>query len=192
MYYEINKLINGSIEGKEKDREELLIRLKPMIIASIKRYYNRFDQYDDLIQEGYEIILKALMDFDVERGVEFLGYVKARLRYHYLDKHKEKDDPISLNQVTSIGDDSTELLNLLPDNLPTQEEIIIEKEERLNLWTSLHNLTERQREVVLLFYEEGMDIGTIAKKLEVSYRTIVNIKVSALAKLRKKLDDRKF
>jgi len=32
MYYEINKLINGSIEGKEKDREELLIRLKPMII----------------------------------------------------------------------------------------------------------------------------------------------------------------
>jgi len=192
MYYEINKLISGSIEGKEKDREELLIRLKPMIIASIKRYYNRFDQYDDLIQEGYEIILKALMDFDVERGVEFLGYVKARLRYHYLDKHKEKDDPISLNQVISIGDDSTELLNLLPDNLPTQEEIIIEKEDRLNLWTSLHNLTERQREVVLLFYEEGMDIGTIAKKLEVSYRTIVNIKVSALAKLRKKLDDRKF
>ncbi|WP_155848271.1 hypothetical protein [Caldisalinibacter kiritimatiensis] len=37
----IDHLINQSIKGDKKAKQELLIRLKPVILSSIKKYYNR-------------------------------------------------------------------------------------------------------------------------------------------------------
>ena len=63
------------------------IKTNPLIISSIRRYYNRIDQYDDLIQEGYEILLS--IKFQSNKSA-FLGYIKTMLKYHYLNKHKER------------------------------------------------------------------------------------------------------
>ncbi len=60
-----------------------------MIISSIRRYYNRIELYDDLIQEGYEIILIAIDDYDPAKGAYFLGYIKTMLKYLYLGKYRE-------------------------------------------------------------------------------------------------------
>ena len=56
MYKEIETLLYLSKKGDIKAREKLLIKLNPLIISSIRRYYNKVHLYDDLIQEGYETI----------------------------------------------------------------------------------------------------------------------------------------
>ena len=45
---------NGNVHKKE----ELLRKLKPLIIKSIRKYYNDFSQFENLVQQGYEVILK--------------------------------------------------------------------------------------------------------------------------------------
>ncbi len=180
MYNEIERLLLLSKRGNKEAKETLLLKLNPLIISSIRRYYNRIDQYDDLIQEGYETILQAIENYDPNRGVKFLGYVKAMLRYGYLEKHREKQF-LSLNEPLDEG----EFIDLLEGNEEEPTDIIIKREEIKILLKSLNCLTERQRQVVVEYYINRLSIDEIADKLGISYRTVVNTKTQGLNKLRK-------
>lgn len=167
-----------------KSREQLLVRLKPAILSAVKKYCNIPNQSDDLIQEGYEVIIRALGDFDTKRGVHFLGYVKAMLKFHYLNRSKSTKFFVSLNQPIDSADDDIELIDTIADRGPTQEDILIRKERDSMIRTSLSSLTERQKKVVFFYYVEGISIEEISKKMGVSYRTVVNTKTAAIKKLK--------
>jgi len=184
MYNQVEELYKRSLNKDMEAKEELLFKLKPAILASIKAYFNKYDQYDDLIQEGYEVILSCIKNYDSSKGVNFLGYVKLMLKYHYLNKYKTVENTISLNQEI-FSDNSIEMIDLLADNILYQEEQIIKKEEIYKLWTSLLVLTDRQREILLLYYVEEKSIKSIANIYGISYRTVVNTKTVAINKLRK-------
>lgn len=181
MYKEIDSLLAKSKNNDIKSKEILLLKLKPLIISSIKRYYNRLEIYDDLIQEGYEIILLAIDDYNSHRKVYFLGYIKTLLKYHYLDKHKEKQFS-SINKV--IDDKGTEIIDLIPNNEKEFLEIILDKERNNDLIEALSSLTSRQRQITLDFYINRLSILKIADNLDISYRTVVNTKTRALNKLK--------
>ncbi len=183
MYSEIEELYKKSLSEDIDAKQELLLRLKPAIISSIKSCYNRYDQYDDLIQEGYEVILRCIREYDASKGVHFLGYVKLTLRFHYLNKHKTDRSTVSLNQELYKGED-VELIDILEDSSISQEENIIKKENIDELWTSILQLTERQRDIVILYYIEKKSLRTIADKYGISYRTVINTKTVALNKLK--------
>lgn len=176
MYEEIEELRMLSKNGDNTAKETLLLKLNPLILNSIRRYYNNYSQHSDLVQEGYETTLKCIVEFDENRGVNFLGYVKVQLKFLYLNKHKEKRT-FSLNET--VGDDGAELIDLLEGEENPLEECIL-KETKEALVKALFKLTERQREVLILFYVKKLSIGEIAKKLGISYRTVVNTKTRAL------------
>lgn len=182
MYKEIERLFKYSQKGDERAKERLLLKLKPLIISSIRRYYNRIEQYDDLIQDGYEVILKSLEDYDPLKGTKFLGYVKIQLKYKYLDKHKEKHY-LSLNEP--IGEGEEEIIDLLEGGEIEPIENIIKVEENNLLLKGLNKLTKRQREVVIYYYIENKSMKEISKILNISYRTVVNTKTNSLKKLKK-------
>lgn len=182
MYEDIERLRLLGAKGDVGAKGELLAKMKPLIINSIRRYYNNIQLYDDLIQEGYEIILEAVRNFDDTRGVYFLGYIKTLLKYHYLNKHREKYI-ISLN--TPIGESEEELMDILEGDELDPLDNIIQTEEYIELRNSFSLLTERQRKVVVLYYSCHMPIGKIAERLGVSYRTVVNTKAAAIQKLKK-------
>lgn len=180
MYKEIEGLLLLSKKGDKKAKETLLLKLNPLIISSIRRYYNRIDQYDDLIQEGYETILQAIENYDPNRGVKFLGYIKTMLKYRYLEKHREKQF-LSLNEPLDEG----EFIDFLEGDEEDPIDIVIKKEETNILLESLNCLTERQRQVMVDYYINRLSIGEIADKLGISYRTVVNTKTQGLNKLKK-------
>ncbi|MCF6463958.1 hypothetical protein C3E89_11420 [Clostridium sp. Cult1] len=182
MYKEIEKLLLLSKKGDKKAKETLLLKLNPLIISSIRRYYNKIDQYDDLIQEGYEIILKAIENYNPNRGVKFLGYVKAMLRYGYLEKHREKQI-LSLNEPLEEG----EFIDLLEGSEEDPVDAVIKKEEKYLLLESLNCLTERQKQVVVDYYINRLSIDEIANKLGISYRTVVNTKTQGIKKLKNRM-----
>lgn len=184
-----DKLLERSKNGDKKALEEIIERLQPLLVSSIRRYYNKADQYDDLMQEGNMKIIESVNDFDRNRGVYFLGYIKLNIKYLYLDKHKQKFHQ-SLNQKSEDG--QTEMMDLLVDDEVDFLGGMIEGEERIEIKRALSLLTPRQRLVLALFYGGDMSIGEIADDLGVAYRTIINTKIKALEKMRKALKSYRF
>lgn len=182
MLIDLEKLVIQAQLGDILAKEEILNRLQGLIISSIQRHYNRPAEYEDLIQEGNLIVLECIDNYDINRGANFLGYVKAMLKYNYLSKHRIKV-PSSLN--VKVGEDEDmEILDLLESNMPGPLDKILLKERQVELGQALAGLTERQRQVIRAFYFEGLTIDEIANRLNVSYRTVVNTKANALKKMR--------
>lgn len=181
MYREIESLVTLGKKGDRSSKEKLLFKLKPLILSSIKRYYNDYSQYDDFIQEGYEIILNCIKNYDNSKETKFLGYVKLQLKYHYLDKHKEKS-LLSLNETI---DDGEEFIDYIKDDGFGPLEIAINNQERESLYRGLSSLSKRQREIFISYYIKGMNMVDISKELDISYRTVVNTKTKAVEKMKK-------
>ncbi len=71
--------------------EEIVVELKPLILSSLRKYYNKAYLYDELFQEGCVKVVEAVLDYDPTLKVPFLAYIKKRLYYFYLGKnHKKK------------------------------------------------------------------------------------------------------
>ncbi|MBS4535798.1 sigma-70 family RNA polymerase sigma factor [Clostridium sp. D2Q-14] len=185
MYKKVNELYEKANGGDEFAKEELIEKFRPLILSSMKRYYFNNQEFEDLLQEGFEVIIKGIKDFDKKKGVKFPGYLKTILNFHYLNKLRNNKQMISLNMP--IGEDeSITLLDTLESEIDIEEEYI-KDEETNELYNSLEVLTQRQKEIIILFYVERLKISEIAVKLGISYRTVINIKVQAIEKLRKTL-----
>ena len=182
MYTELNKLLLKAKDGDINSKEEILNRLQGLIFKSIQRYYNNKNEYEDLIQEGNLVVLQSIVDYDESKGVYFLGYVKTMLKYAYLNKHKIRHH-LSLN-ITVANDKDSEWIDLLESDEDNPLDKILKFEEHFIIKDALSILTARQRQVVLAYYVEKLSIDDIAKRLNISYRTVINTKVRALEKMR--------
>ena len=177
-----NEMVEKAKAGDKEMLGEIIERLQPLLIASIKRYYNKPKEYEDLMQDGNLKIIQSINEYDKDKGVHFLGYIKLHIKYLYLDKHKQKFHQ-SLNQ--EIGDGEREMMDLLVSEEVDFLESIVRDEDNLKLREALGLLTPRQRQVIELYYGKDMSIGNIANSLGVAYRTVVNTKTRALEKMRK-------
>ena len=66
----------------------------------------------------------------------------------------------------------------------TAEDIIIENESLEELANALENLEQREREVIVLHYYDGMQLKEIAQKLKISYSMTKILHKRALDKLK--------
>lgn len=182
---DINEVIDESLGGDVDSTCKLLERLRPIIIRSIKKYYYKNkEDFSDLVQDGYLKIIECLEEYDSSKGVHFLGYVKSKLKFLYLEKNRIYKDSISLN-INVYGDnDSTELLELVEDVGINIEKDFENKESVVLLNKAFNYLSYRERQVVFMNYVKRMNMYSIADKLGIAYRTVVNIKVKALNKLK--------
>ncbi len=80
-YDELNAYVLRAKQGDRDAAEILCEALTPMILSSMRTYraISRPADRDDLVQIGYEALLGAIRDFDAERGVYFLHFLKVRL-----------------------------------------------------------------------------------------------------------------
>lgn len=183
MYDEFNNVVDNARNGDLESIADILHRLRPLILAQIKRYYNKRDIYEDLLSQGNLVVLDALNSFDDSRGVKFLGYVKCQLMYAFLDRHKEKTY-VSLNSPIS-DEGSGEMIDRLVSEDSGPLELFLTLEKNTQLYMALNSISKRQKEVIILFYIERKSIPEIAKILGVSYRTVVNTKTNGLKKMKK-------
>ena len=169
----IDELLLECRKGNNLAKEILLGRCKPLILSSIRKYHNIGD-YDDLIQEGNLVLLESIDSFKLEYGVHFLGYLKMKLRYYYLDKKTVK--LVSLNER---DEDGIELLDKLGTNINIEEDMIFKEREK-SLLEDIDCLSNRQKEIIIMFYFKDLSIGEIAKNLGLKYQTVANIKTRGI------------
>jgi RNA polymerase sigma-B factor len=76
--------------GDRKLRNELIEAHKPLASHLARRFANRGEPFDDLLQVAYLGMLKAVERFDPERGLEFSTFATAtvdgELKRHFRDK----------------------------------------------------------------------------------------------------------
>lgn len=180
-----DELIKLAKEGNKESTKDIINRLQPLIISSIRKYYNNGKEYEDLIQEGNLMILESIKSYNPNKGVPFLGYIKLNLKFLYLNKHKRKIH-LSLNET--IGDGEQEIIDILISDSKQALDIILENEMNFKLKEALEKLTERQRKIIILYYVKNISMEEISTNLDISYRTVVNTKTRALKNLRKWLN----
>lgn len=76
--------------GDRRTRNELIEAHRPLATHLARRYANRGEPLDDLVQVAFVGMLKAVERFDLERGLEFSTFATAtvdgELKRHFRDK----------------------------------------------------------------------------------------------------------
>ncbi len=74
----------------ENDRDALILAHMPLVKALARRYANRGEPLDDLIQVGTIGLIKAIDRFDADRGSELASFatptILGEIRRHFRDK----------------------------------------------------------------------------------------------------------
>jgi len=181
---EIDRLYEDSIRGDESAKYELVERFYPLIISSIKKYYNSYFEFEDLVEDGKVIVLECIRDFDKGKNVHFSGFVKTRLKFFYLNKLNSKKEILSLNQK---NEEDTELIDLLESEVNLEEEVI-NRDFSNQIQELFKSLSLKERETIIEFYYLGLDINEISKVHNISYRTVLELKRRAHKKLKEKME----
>ena len=159
------ELIQSYRCGNKESLQLLLEQNKALIYKVAKKFFtgcdNAIDQ-EDLIQEGYIGLIKAIEKYDLnnEKRAVFVTYAFYWI-YQRMNKYirkRIKNDEISLNKPITNGEDTCELGDLLTDDTNLFEEIDQELDNKLlrqRLDMGMKSITLRQRNILHLLY--GLD-----------------------------------
>ena len=166
--------------GDLEAREQLIERHLPLVRSLARRYANRGEQLEDLVQVGSIGLIKAIDRFDVERGVELTTYatpnIIGEIKRHFRDKGWSIRVPRGLQELNVRLSQLLEGLTLELGRSPTIPELAeaagVEEEEVLEALESgqgaegeldpLEALGELEHE-----YEVSEDRAVLAPGLDV-------------------------
>ncbi len=126
-------------EGDLTAREELIERYMSLVRSLARRYSNRGEQLDDLVQIGAIGLIKAIDRFDVERGVELTTYatpnIIGEIKRHFRDRGWSVRVPRGLQELSVKLSRLVEQLTVQEGRSPTIGELAkaagVEEEEVL-------------------------------------------------------------
>jgi RNA polymerase sigma-B factor len=124
---------HSSAIDRSRARSELVELHLPLVDHCARRFLNRGEPFEDLVQVGTIGLIKAVDRFDTERGVEFSTYatptILGEIKRHFRDKGWAIRVPRRLQELRmSIGSVTGEMSQQLGRS-PTPQEIA----ERLGL-----------------------------------------------------------
>jgi RNA polymerase sigma-B factor len=115
------------VEGDLAAREELIERYMSLVRSLARRYANRGEQLDDLVQIGAIGLIKAIDRFDLERGVELTTYatpnIIGEIKRHFRDRGWAVRVPRGLQELNMRVTRLIEQLTVQLGRAPTISEI---------------------------------------------------------------------
>jgi RNA polymerase sigma-B factor len=113
--------------GDVEAREELIEQYLPLVRSLARRYANRGEQLEDLVQVGSIGLIKAIDRFDVERGVELTTYatpnIIGEIKRHFRDKGWSIRVPRGLQELNVRLSQLLERLTVELERSPTIAEL---------------------------------------------------------------------
>lgn len=146
---------------------------------------------DDLIQEGYFGLLKAVKSFKLEKGVTFATYAVHQIKGYILNHLRQEIRNMADSLEVNKNGDTRELKDTIAAPLDQKDDIVEQDEaERKLAWVkkNLDRLKPFQRKVLSKKYLSGKAILTddaLAKHFKRSRQTIVRNKDHAIENLKK-------
>ncbi len=113
--------------GDLEARERLIEQYLPLVRSLARRYANRGEQLEDLVQVGCIGLIKAIDRFDVERGVELTTYatpnIIGEIKRHFRDKGWSVRVPRGLQELNVRLSQLLEQLTIQLERSPTSTEL---------------------------------------------------------------------
>jgi RNA polymerase sigma-B factor len=113
--------------GDVQAREELIEQYLPLVRSLARRYANRGEQLEDLVQVGSIGLIKAIDRFDVGRGVELTTYatpnIIGEIKRHFRDKGWSIRVPRGLQELNVRLSQLLERLTVELERSPTIAEL---------------------------------------------------------------------
>ena len=175
----------SSINDSEESTELIYKKYKPLIEKNAKRFlkYSKYTglEINDLIQEGYIGLNRAIKSFNDTKETSFYTYAKTLIERKQISsligsnrlKHKFLNESVPLD-VTVGEDDNIDLKDLIGDNKTNPESVLTDIEEINDLIEKINDvLTDFERQVFHLKIA-GFDYMEIADLLEKEPKQIDN------------------
>ena len=143
---------DGASEVQRSDCRDQLVRLHlPLVEHFARRFVNRGEPFDDLLQVGTIGLIKAIDRFDTDRGVEFSTYatptIVGEIKRHFRDRGWAIRVPRRLQElrlsITTATADLTQQLGRSPTvselarRIGVSDEEVIEGLESSNAYSTL-------------------------------------------------------
>ncbi len=182
----IEKLKNGDAAAFDT----LVTRYASDIYALLFRLTENAEEADDLTQETFLSVLKAVKKFrgeaDLKTWLFRIAINESRNRHRWWQRRRRRQT-ISLDAPCGIGETPlSETVSSLSAN-PEQE--ILRREREKMLLEALNNLPDIFREAIILCDIEGFSYEEIAQTLELNIGTVKSRIARGRSELRKKLTD---
>jgi RNA polymerase sigma-B factor len=113
--------------GDLEARQQLIEQYLPLVRSLARRYANRGEQLEDLVQVGSIGLIKAIDRFDVDRGVELTTYaapnIIGEIKCHFRDKGWSIRVPRGLQELNVRLSQLLERLTVELERSPTIPEL---------------------------------------------------------------------
>lgn len=156
---------------------ELISRYKNSVFSAARAYSAAAD-YEELVSDGFEALLKAVKDYSPERG-SFSTFAAVCIKNAMLNTIRR-----AKRHNTALADGAEELEKVV-DPAPSPEDIFIGKETNSELFRKAADvLTELEMHCIdgIIF---GLSYSEIAKRLGIDRKSVDNAAARARAKLKK-------
>jgi RNA polymerase sigma-B factor len=114
-------------DGDLEARQQLIEQYLPLVRSLARRYANRGEQLEDLVQVGSIGLIKAIDRFDVDRGVELTTYatpnIIGEIKRHFRDKGWSVRVPRGLQELNVRLSQLLEQLTVQLERSPTIPEL---------------------------------------------------------------------
>ncbi|MBQ9845443.1 MAG: sigma-70 family RNA polymerase sigma factor [Oscillospiraceae bacterium] len=176
-------------ESKDRTiKEKMIVHNLRLVIYIAKKFENSAVSVEDLTSIGSLGLIKAVNSFKPSKNIKFATYASRCVENEilmFLRKHSNRNTDISIDDALSVDSDGNEL-NLI-DILYTDEYEVsrdMEKEsERQILWQSIHSLSERERQIILMRF----GLGGCAEKTQKEVADEIGISQSYISRLEKRI-----
>lgn len=178
---------NGAAE------EYLINKYKNFVRAKARSYFLVGADREDIIQEGMIGLYKAIRDFRSDKLASFRAFAELCITRQIItaiktatrQKHIPLNSYVSLNKPIFDEDSDRTLLDVLPiSKITDPEELVISREEFIDIEEKMEDFLSDLEWKVLMAYLEGKSYQEIATDLNRHVKSIDN----ALQRVKRKLE----
>jgi len=184
MNYQLKEWVEKSRLGDQDATCILLDKLNPLMISLVSRYGR--GEWEDLMQEARETVLRCIRDYQEDRNVPFVVFVQKALYYHI--RNLARPEPLMDSLDAPLPGQDICLIERLESHFPSVQDELEREEAYSLLRKALLALPLEQREVLLLHFYSGISYKEIALAKGVHYQTVRGWKQKGLMQLKKILN----
>lgn len=168
------------LDGDNQAFAEIVKEYKDCLTLYINSYVSNIFAAEDLMEETFFKLLTKKPKFNEKSSFKTWLYAIARnIALDYLKSHK--------NTTLSIEDYENHLIEEL-----TVEQAYLIKEQKIELYNAIKNLSSEYRQVLFLVYFENLSNAQVASIMKKSNRQIENLLYRAKNALKKHLEKEGF
>jgi RNA polymerase sporulation-specific sigma factor len=187
------EIVQNAKEGNSKAAEYLIDKYKNFVRAKARSYFLIGADREDIVQEGMIGLFKAIRDFREDKLSSFRAFAELCITRQIItaiktatrQKHIPLNSYVSLNKPLYDEESDRTLLDIISGSRITDpEELIISREEFVNIESKIGEILSELEWEVLMSYLQGKSYQEIACDLDRHVKSIDN----ALQRVKRKLE----